>query len=115
MSGFCGRDLALDRAVYESEAATGDQNLRIADVLRGAGVVGSDFDRDHGLDAYFKGCSTLVGCADLALMAATLANKGVNPRTRRKVVEPDTAEAVASVMISCGMYNGAGESASRPP
>lgn len=35
-------------------------------------------------------------------MGATVANKGKNPKTKKAVIDPDTAEAVSSVMMTCG-------------
>ena len=46
---------------------------------------------------------------DLALMAATLANGGVNPVTGERVVSPYTVSRTLSVMTSSGMYDFAGE------
>jgi glutaminase len=42
------------------------------------------------------------------IMGATIANKGKNPKTKKQVLEADTAQSISSVMMSCGMYNGAG-------
>jgi len=42
-------------------------------------------------------------------MAATLANDGVNPVTGERVLGPDAVRDVLSVMMSCGMYNYAGQ------
>ena len=39
---------------------------------------------EEAVDVYFRQCSVLVTAADLAVMAATLANGGVNPRTGRR-------------------------------
>jgi len=108
MSSCATRQLRLDNQVYQSEKATGFQNQKIAQVLRSSGCVETDNDRDEGLDAYFMGCSVLVDVKELAVMGATIANKGKNPKTRKQVMEPDHAQAVNSVMMSCGMYNGAG-------
>ena len=38
-------------------------------------------DVDAVLDIYFRQCAILVTARDLAVMAATLANRGVNPVT----------------------------------
>ena len=38
-------------------------------------------DVDAVLDVYFRQCAILVTARDLAVMAATLANRGVNPVT----------------------------------
>src|SRR5438046_3698877 len=46
---------------------------------------------------------------DLALMAATLANRGVNPVTGKRAIRGEYVENVLSVMGSCGMYDFAGE------
>jgi len=50
-----------------------------------------------------------VTARDLALMAATLANNGVNPVTGQRALRSEYVENVLSVMGSCGMYDYAGE------
>ena len=55
-------------------------------------------------------CSILVDCRDLAVMAATLANRGVNPITGASApCAAEYVEDVLSVMTTCGMYDYAGE------
>ena len=46
---------------------------------------------------------------DVAVMAATLANRGVNPVTGEQVVSPYAITHTLSVMTSSGMYDFAGE------
>jgi glutaminase len=41
-------------------------------------------------------------------MAATVANKGKNPVTKKVAIDEDLASTVGSVMMTCGMYDGAG-------
>ena len=41
-------------------------------------------DPNEVLDLYFRQCSVNVTCRDLAIMAATLANDGVEPAHRRR-------------------------------
>src|SRR6059036_2993741 len=42
-------------------------------------------------------------------MAATLANRGVNPVTGKQAIRGEYVESLLSVMGSCGMYDFAGE------
>ena len=42
-------------------------------------------------------------------MAATYANKGVNPITGKEVIPDHVNQDAISIMISCGMCNGAGQ------
>ncbi len=51
----------------------------------------------------------MVNCHDLAVMAATLANKGVNPITNEQAIKSCYVKDILSVMYTCGMYNFAGE------
>src|SRR6202035_3790027 len=62
------------------------------------------------LDVCFRQCSVLVTARDIAIMAATLANRGVNPVTREQVMTPYAISRTLSVMTSSGMYDFAGES-----
>jgi glutaminase len=104
---YAGRRLPLDRNVYESERATGDRNRAIAYLMRSFGTL--DGDVDAIIDWYFRQCSMLVTCRDLAVMAATLANRGRNPITGVEALDERYVENVLSVMSTCGMYDYAGE------
>src|SRR6185503_4433567 len=104
---YAGRSLAIDDAVYRSEKETGHRNRAIGHMLRNFGILTDDPDR--ALDLYFRQCSILVDCRDLGLIAATLANGGVNPITGQRAIRHDLVERVLSVMTTCGMYDFAGE------
>ncbi len=107
LSGFAGRDLGVDEQVFASERATGDRNRAIAYLLRNYAVVEGDVGAV--LDVYFRQCSILVTARDLAVMAATLANNGVNPVTGARVMTHYTVARTLSVMTTSGMYDYAGE------
>ncbi len=104
---FAGRELDVDDAVHASEALTGNRNRAIAWLLRNYLVLQDDVDAV--LDTYFRQCAILITARDLAIMAATLANRGVNPVTGAQVISPNIVARTLSVMTSSGMYDYAGE------
>jgi glutaminase len=104
---YAGRQLSLDPAVYESERATGHRNRAIGYMLRNFDILSGD--PEPALDLYFRQCSVSIDCRDLSLMAATLANGGVNPLTGERAVRSEFVEDILSVMTMCGMYDYAGE------
>ncbi|HEY6380981.1 MAG TPA: glutaminase, partial [Pseudolabrys sp.] len=53
--------------------------------------------------------SVLVTARDIAVMAATLANRGRNPLSGEQVISPYAVARTLSVMTSSGMYDSAGE------
>ncbi|WP_084479200.1 glutaminase A [Nocardia jejuensis] len=106
-SRFAGRELRMNEDVYASEARTGYRNRAIGYLLRGVGVI--DIDPDEAVDRYFRQCSIDVTCRDLAMMAATLANNGVNPMTRERALSAPLVEQVLSIMTTSGMYDAAGD------
>jgi glutaminase len=104
---FAGRELTLDKTVYQSESETGHRNRAIGHLLR-------NFEKLTGdpaptTEIYFKQCSIAVNCRDLGVIAATLANRGVNPLTGKQALRGEYVESVLSVMGTCGMYDYAGE------
>jgi len=107
LSRCAGRQLTVDESVYRSEHDTGDRNRALAHLMRAAGSLTGAVEET--VDVYFRQCSVLVTAVDLAVMAATLANGGVNPRTGDRVMEQPTAEQVLTVMATCGMYDFSGE------
>jgi glutaminase len=107
ISLYAGRQLTIDRLVYESEKTTGHRNRAIGHMLRNFNILADD--PDPILDLYFQQCSICIDCRDLSIMAASLANGGVNPVTGERAVRSELIEDILSVMTTCGMYDYVGE------
>ncbi|WP_328771749.1 glutaminase [Streptomyces sp. NBC_00286] len=107
LSAFAGRRLRMDEAVCASEMENAHRNLAIAHMLRSHNVLTED--PRPIVDGYTRQCSVLVTTRDLAMMAATLANRGINPLSGEQVVPEPVVRQVLSVMFSCGMYDAAGD------
>jgi glutaminase len=104
---YVGHEVYVDISVFTSERITGHRNRAIAHLMLNFGMI--DQNIDEALDLYFQQCSVLVNCRDLAVMAATLANKGINPITGEQAIDRCYTKDILSVMYTCGMYNFAGE------
>jgi glutaminase len=104
---YAGHPLGLDEDVYRSEKETGHRNRAIGHMLRNFGILESD--PEPSLDLYFRQCSIAVDCRDLSVIAACLANGGVNPLTGERALRQEYVQNVLSVMATCGMYDYAGE------
>lgn len=100
---YTGRKHDIDVSVFVSEKAMGNRHRAIAYLMLNFGMV---TDRiEETLDLYFQQCSILVNARDLAVMAATLANGGVNPITKQRAIDERYIQDMISVMLTCGMYD----------
>lgn len=106
-SEIAGRKLVLDQEVYQSEKDNGHKNWAIAHLLRHFNILTKEYRET--LDLYFQQCSIKVNTLDLAMMGATLANGGVNPKTKQPHISPENLRHVLSILFTCGMYNYSGE------
>jgi glutaminase len=106
-SDFAGRKLAVNREVFESEAATNQRNQAIGRLMYAYGHIKSEPDR--ATDIYTEQCSVNVNARDLATMAATLANGGKNPVSGKKVLENKYVPNVLAVMATAGLYDDSGK------
>jgi glutaminase len=108
---YCGRKMYVDNGVFMSERSTGHRNRAIGHLMLNFGMMR---DRvEESLELYFQQCSLLVNSQDLAMMGATLANGGVNPTTGERALDQRYVKDLLSIMLSCGMYDFAGEWAYR--
>lgn len=107
LSRFAGRELTLDAEVYESEAATNQRNRGIAKLLEGYGRM--YLDALEATDLYTRQCSLAVNARDLALMGATLADGGVHPLTKERVVSATVCKKTLAVLATAGMYELSGD------
>ena len=106
-SDFAGRQLSVNQEVYESEAATNQRNQAISQLMFAYGHI-----KDKPLqacDIYTKQCAISVNAKDLATMAATLANGGLNPVTGKQAVKSENVPEILAVMATAGLYDDSGK------
>ena len=107
LSRFAGRKLPLNEEVYASASETNFRNQGIARLLQSFGRI--YFDPAQATDLYTKQCSLNVSAKDLAVMGATLADGGVNPLTKERVVDPAICHYALAVMTTAGLYETSGD------
>jgi len=107
LSRFAGRPLALNDEVHASASRTNFRNQSIARLLQSLGRLYTD--PADALELYTRQCSLDVSARDLAVMGATLADGGVNPLTRERVVDAVTCHCTLAVMTIAGLYETSGD------
>jgi glutaminase len=104
-SAYLGREARLHEAA-DLGLEGGHRNQAIAHLLRHFEVIGDDID--GALQLYARQCVVAASTADLALMAATLANGGVHPATGQRAVRREHLRDILTLMFTCGMYDSSG-------
>jgi glutaminase len=107
IEGFAGRELTVLEEVYNSEYETAWGNRGIANLLYNYGRLYSD--PEEALRVYTRQCSIGVSAKDLAIMGATLANLGVNPLTKQRVMPAEHVPELLAIMAAAGFYDESGE------
>ena len=107
LSRFAGRKLPLNDEVYASASATNFRNQAIARMLQSYGRI--YIDPADAVDLYTKQCALNVSAKDLAVMGATLADGGVNPITKERVVDSSVCHYALAVMTTAGLYETSGD------
>jgi glutaminase len=107
LSRFAGRALPLNDEVYASATETNFRNRGIAYLLQSFNRIYCD--PMEATDLYTRQCSLNVSAKDLAVMGATLADGGVNPLTKERVVEPSVCHYALAVMTTAGLYETSGD------
>ncbi|WP_349436959.1 glutaminase A [Pararhizobium sp. A13] len=107
LSRFAGRPLPLNEEVYASASETNFRNQSIARLLQSLDRIYSD--PAEATDLYTRQCSLNVSAKDLAVMGATLADGGVNPLTRERVVSATVCHYALAIMTTAGLYETSGD------
>ena len=98
--------LDIDPAVYHSECETGNKNRALGYMLKAYGMVSDPVEEI--LDCYFRACSILVSCKDLARISLVFANHGLRIRDGVRLFPIEYGKYVNATMATCGMYDGSG-------
>ena len=107
LSRFAGRDLGVNQEIYASASQTNFHNRGLAELLHGRGRVYCE--PAEAVDLYTRQCSLEVNARDLAVMGATLADGGLNPLSKDRVVHPIVCHYTLAVMATAGLYETSGE------
>jgi len=106
-SDFAGRALTVNQEVFKSEAETNQRNQAISMLMYAYGHIKEEPLR--ACDIYTEQCAISVNAKDLATMAATLANGGVNPVTGKQCMSTANVPKVLAVMATAGLYDDTGK------
>jgi len=103
MSRFAGKKLHVNTKIYKSEISFVDHNYALAYLFK-------SYSRFQGdvpicLDIYTRQCSTEVTCQDISVMAATIANNGINPITQKVVMDKKHIPYIIDHMYKNGLYD----------
>ncbi|KAK7084025.1 hypothetical protein SK128_003480 [Halocaridina rubra] len=104
-----GEYLGFNNAVFLSERECADRNFALAYFMRENKCFPEGTRLHETLDFYFQLCSLEITAESGALIAATLANGGINPLTGDPVLTVEAVRNTLTLMHSCGMYNYSGQ------
>ena len=107
LSRFAGRTLPMNDEVLKSASETNFRNRSIAQFLLSVNSIYCE--PMEAVDLYTRQCSLNVSAKDLAVMGATLADGGVNPITKERVVDPMVCHYALAVMATAGLYETSGD------
>jgi glutaminase len=107
LSRFAGRTLSIHEEVVSCALETNRTNQDIARRLHECGLL--RIEPAEAVDLYTRQCSLIVTAKDVAIMGATLANGGVNPITKRRVVDASTCRYALAPMCTAGFYENSGD------
>lgn len=107
LAGLCGSPLVLQDELYKSELATNFNNRSIAWLLKNYNRIYDD--PDMSLDIYTRQCSMGVTARQLSICGGTIANRGVNPVTKKKVFDAELTSKIVAMIASVGFYEHTGD------
>ncbi len=105
------REIRYNTEVAHSEMETGHVNAALAHLMRAHGNL--NHNPEKVLRLYFTYCSLEMSCRDLSAAFGFLANEGVNPHTKSRLISVGHARRINALMLTSGLYDEAGEFAYR--
>ncbi len=104
---YLGREVDVNQSIFWAKKTQDNLNRAIAYMMLNFELIEGNIEEI--LDLYFQQCSVMVNCQDLALIAATLANAGLNPITGEQALDGKYAKHLMSVMFTSGLYDFSGQ------
>lgn len=99
--------IQIDQNVYQSELSHGNRNAALAYLMKSFGNIEAEIP--DVLSHYFTQCSITMNCQQLAQSLLFLANKGVDPRTKKVICSRQDSHRINAILSTSGMYDQSGE------
>lgn len=107
ITDLCGSAPQLIDELYKSESITNFNNRSIAWLLKNYNRI---YDEpDLSLDIYTRQCSLGITTGQLAVCAGTIANNGVNPKSKKTVFDKQLSPKITSLIATVGFYEHTGD------
>ena len=97
----------LIEELYRSESETNFNNRSIVWLLKNYNRIYDD--PDLSLDLYTRQCSLGITAEQLSVCGATIANRGINPKTGRSVFDASFSPQITSLIATVGFYEHTGD------
>lgn len=104
---LCGSEAQVIDELYRSESDTNFNNRAIAWLLKNYNRIYDDVPMS--LDLYTRQCSVGITTKQLGICAATIANGGINPVTKKEVFARELAPKITTLISSVGFYQSTGD------
>ncbi|RXK06616.1 glutaminase [Halarcobacter bivalviorum] len=101
------QNISFDEEIFKSELESGYRNQALASLMKSFKNI--DNPIEETLETYFKHCSLMMSCEELASAMLFLANHGVDPLTNEEFITAPKAKRVNALMLTCGHYDASGD------
>ncbi|WP_455498609.1 glutaminase A [Coprobacter sp.] len=107
ITDLCGSAPQLIDELYKSESDTNFNNRSIAWLLKNYNRIYDD--PVMSLDLYTRQCSLGITAAQLSVCGATIANKGMNPVSKKQIFDAELSPKITSLIATVGFYEHTGD------
>lgn len=106
-----GEEVGIDEVVARSDQTAGDLNRALMSLAKHFGNFHNPVERV--MDAYVRQCAIELSCRQLARVGRFLMLDGPDEKARRSGPAARRARRLMALMMTCGLYDGAGDFAYR--
>ncbi|MFN3388115.1 MAG: glutaminase [Allosphingosinicella sp.] len=106
-----GERVSINDEVARSDETAGDLNRALMSLAKHFGNFHNDIERV--MDAYVRQCAIELSCRQLARVGRFLMLDGPDEKARRRGTAARRARRLMALMMTCGLYDGAGDFAYR--
>lgn len=107
ITDLCGTAPQLIEELYKSESETNFNNRSISWLLKNYNRIYDD--PTLSLDLYTRQCSLGITASQLSVCAATIANNGLNPVSKKQIFDKELSSKITSLIATVGFYEHTGD------